>query len=102
MFVRMAHWTCRPECWAEAERTFESGALPILRLQPGCLLAQLTGETGTGRRIAITYWESEAAHTQFAGSAALQEITDMFAHMYVDGVLPEGFYFPVLREGVFR
>ena len=44
MFVRTAHWDCKPECWGEAEIIFRTVALPILTRQPGFLLAQLTGE----------------------------------------------------------
>ncbi|MBH62462.1 MAG: hypothetical protein CL569_08430 [Alphaproteobacteria bacterium] len=101
MFVRMAHWECRPECWDKAVEMFENRALPVLEKQPGILRAQLTGESDSGKRIAITYWESEEAHSVFAASPALAEITDIFLDMYVDGVRPEGFFYPVIREQAF-
>lgn len=102
MFVRMAHWFCKPECWDEAARLFEEGALPILARQAGAVAAQLVGEPGGNERIAVTVWEDEATYKDFLVSRDMQTITEMFAHMYVDGKPPFGFDFPVVRERIFR
>ena len=97
MFVRMAHWQCKAELREEAEALFDSGALPILARQPGIVAAQLLGEPDTGDRVALTLWESRAAHDAFCASGDLEEITRMFAPMYVEGARPRADLFPVLR-----
>jgi heme-degrading monooxygenase HmoA len=102
MFVRTAHWSCKPELQDIALATFRNGALPILRRQPGLLWAQLQAEPGTNRRIAVTVWESQAAHDACVDNGAMAEITRLFAHMYVDGVPPRGYAWPALHEEVLR
>lgn len=99
MFVRMAHWHCKPDCHDEALDKFRNGALPILRRQPGFLRAQLLGSAGESARIAYTCWDSEANYRDFAASETLGEITEMFAHMYIDGVPPKAVDWPVLCQG---
>ncbi len=101
MFVRMSHWQCKPECWAEAEALFDDGALPILEKASGIMGAHLLGEPGTGQRVAHTVWTDRAAHDAFAASADMERITRMFAHMYVDGQRPQAFAYPALRGKVF-
>ena len=101
MLVRMARWECRPEVREQAAELFENGALPILARQPGARGAMLLAEPGTGGRIAFTLWDDEASYRQFVGSDAMRRITEMFAPMYVDGALPVGAEFEVVRRGEF-
>jgi heme-degrading monooxygenase HmoA len=102
MFVRTAHWSCKPELQAIALETFKTKAIPILRRQPGLLWAQLQAEPGSNRRIAVTIWESQAAHEECIRGGAMAEITKLFAHMYVDGVPPQGYAWPALHEEIVR
>ena len=101
MLVRMARWECRPEVREEAAALFENGALPILARQPGARSAMLLAEPGSTRRIALTVWEDETSYRRFVESEAMREITEMFAPMYVDGALPVGSEFEVVRSGDF-
>ena len=101
MLVRMARWECRQEAREQAAELFENGALPILARQPGARGAMLLAEPDTTRRIAFTVWDDEASYRQFVESDAMREITEMFAPMYVDGALPVGSEFQVVRRGDF-
>ena len=101
MLVRMARWECRPEVREEAAALFENGALPILARQPGSRGAMLLAEPGSTRRIAFTVWDDEASYRRFVESEAMREITEMFAPMYVDGALPVGSEYDVVRWGDF-
>ena len=101
MLVRMARWECRPEVREEAAALFENGALPILARQPGSRGAMLLAEPGSTRRIAFTVWDDEASYRRFVESDAMREITEMFAPMYVDGALPVGAEYDVVRWGDF-
>lgn len=101
MLVRMARWECRPEVREEAAALFENGALPILARQPGSRGAMLLAEPGSSRRIAFTVWDDEASYRRFVASDAMREITEMFAPMYVDGALPVGSEYDVVRWGDF-
>ncbi len=101
MLVRMARWECRPEVREQAAELFENAALPILARQPGARGAMLLAEPNSGRRIAFTVWDDEESYRQFVESDAMREITEMFAPMYVDGALPVGAEFEVVRWGEF-
>ena len=101
MLVRMARWECRPEAAEAAAELLENGALPILARQRGARGAMRLAEPGTSRRIAFTVWEDEASYRRFVESEAMREITEMFAPMYVDGALPFGTEFDVVRCGDF-
>ena len=101
MLVRMARWECRPEVRDEAAALFENRALPILARQPGSRGAMLLAEPGSTRRIAFTVWDDEASYRRFVESEAMREITEMFAPMYVDGALPVGSEYDVVRWGDF-
>ena len=97
MLVRMARWECRPEAREQAAELFENVALPILARQTGARGAMLLAEPGTTRRIAFTVWDDEESYRQFVESDAMREITERFAPMYVNGVLPVGSEFQVVR-----
>ena len=100
MFVRTSHWTCKAELAGAALELFRTKAAPILRRQPGLLWAQLQGEPGSNRRIAVTVWESEAAHQECIRSGGMAEITALFAHMYAEGIPPLGYAWPALHEEI--
>ncbi len=102
MFVRTSHWTCKAEFTGAALELFRGKTAAILRRQPGLLWAQLQGEPGSNRRIAVTVWESEAAHQECIRSGGMAEITALFAHMYVEGIPPQGYAWPALHEEVIR
>ena len=102
MFVRTSHWTCKPEYTAAALDLYRTKAVPILRRQPGLLWTQLQGEPGSNRRIAVTVWDSEAAHEDCIQSGGMAEITGLFAHMYVEGIPPKGYAWPALHEEIIR
>jgi len=102
MFIRLAHWACRPECWDQAAELFETGALPILARQKGAVAAQLVGKTGGNERIAVTIWDDKESYQVFLESEAMKTITEMFASMYVDDQLPVGIDYPVIREQIFK
>ena len=101
MFVRTAHWHCKPEFFDEAPRLFKTGALPILSRQSGLLWAQLVGHSNDTLRIAITVWRDEASYRKYIDSEDNNVITRIFEHMYVDGHSPVGFDLPVLHEHFF-
>jgi heme-degrading monooxygenase HmoA len=98
MIIRMArvHW--RAELAAEAETLFSEGAIPILSRQIGFIRAQLLGAENETLRIALTAWENEICYEKFVSSEDMQTITKMFQAMYVDGALPIGTQFHVLRD----
>ena len=101
MLVRLAKWECKPEAGEKAAELFENAALPILARQHGARGAMLLAEPGTTRRIAFTVWEDAASYRRFVESDAMREITEMFAPMYVEGALPAGMEFDVVRCGKF-
>ena len=98
MIIRMArvHW--RAELAAEAETLFSEGAIPILSRQVGFIRAQLLGTENETLRIALTAWENEICYEKFVSSEDMQTITEMFQPMYVDGTLPIGAHYHVLRD----
>ena len=99
MIVRMAHWNCKPECHGEAVERFQNGALPILRRQTGFLRAQLLEDPDRIGRTAYTCWESVKNYRAFTDSKGLREITEMFAHMYLDAIPPKALEYHVLCDG---
>ena len=99
MFIRMAHWNCKRECWDEARTLFETGAVPIMCGHAGFIGARLLGEPGDTARIAFTMWQDEARYRRFVNSPDLQKITEMFAHMYVNGEPPRARDYVVLASG---
>ena len=98
MIIRMARWYCRAELAAEAETLFSEGAIPILSQQVGFIRAQLLGAENETLRIALTAWENEICYEKFVSSEDMQTITEMFQPMYVDGALPVGSQFHVLKD----
>lgn len=88
MYVRMAFWRCKEDCWGEDAELFASRAISMMRTQDGFIRAMLLGVERAGQRIALTVWESPDAYRRFEQSRLLEEITSMFAHMYVDGKPP--------------
>lgn len=99
MFVRMSYWNCRKESWGEDSKLFESGAVPIMRNHDGFVRAMLLATPGQSQRIAFTVWTDRAAYQNFVESPDLDEITRMFAHMYVEGALPESVEYEVRAQG---
>ena len=88
MYVRMAYWSCKPECWGEDAELFHDGAVPIMQAHQGFVRAMLLGEQKAEQRIAFTVWESPQAYEAFVASPDLEKITVMFSHMYVEGKRP--------------
>lgn len=99
MLVRQARWNCRPECWGEDQALFEAGAVPIMRRHAGFVRAMLLGRPDSGERIAFTVWQDRTAYDRFCQSPDLARITDMFAHMYVEGERPVPDEFVVRAQG---
>lgn len=99
MFVRMAHWKCKPDCWGEDQALFESGAVPIMQGHAGFVRAMLLGRPDGVERIAFTVWQDRAAYDRFCASPDLARITEMFAHMYVEGEHPKPDEFTVRAQG---
>lgn len=95
MIVRMAHWNCREEFRGEDVKLFNEGAVPIMRGKAGFVQAFLLAEEGTGKRIALTVWTDREKYEAFACSPELDEITNMFAHMYYNDRRPEAAEFAV-------
>lgn len=102
MYVRMAHWNCRKECWGEDAALFESGAVPIMQGHAGFVRAMLLATPDDVQRIAFTVWQSKDAYQAFISSPDLEKITAMFAHMYVDGDRPQPEEFTVRAQGAAR
>ena len=98
MIIRMAKWHCRTELSADAETLFSEGAIPILSRQAGFIRAQLLGVKDETLRIALTVWGNEKYYQDFVSSEDMQIITEMFQPMYVDGALPIGTQYHVLRD----
>lgn len=99
MLVRMAHWKCRPDCWGEDHALFEGGAVPIMQGHAGFVRAMLLGRPDAVERIAFTVWQDRAAYERFCASPDLARITEMFAHMYVEGEHPKPDEFIVRAQG---
>ncbi|WP_282604348.1 hypothetical protein [Pelagibius sp. Alg239-R121] len=89
MFVRMAYWNCKKDSWGEDSELFESDAVPIMQGHSGFVRAMLLATPGEVQRIAFTVWRDKAAYLTFVASPDLERITQMFAHMYVEGDRPE-------------
>ncbi len=98
MIIRMAQWRCQAALAQEAENLFSDGAIPILSRQPGFIHCQLLGIDNETKRIALTAWEDEHSYANFVASDDMQTITEMFRPMYVDGELPVGTQYRVLKE----
>jgi quinol monooxygenase YgiN len=98
MIIRIArlHWCA--ELSAEAETLFSESVIPILSRQLGFIRAQLLGAENDTLRIALTTWENQICYEKFVSSEDMQTITEMFRPMYVDGALPTGTQFHVLRD----
>lgn len=99
MYVRMSYWNCAPEFWGTDKELFESGAVPIMQKHAGFVRAMLLATVGESLRIAFTVWESREDYARFVESPDLPTITEMFAHMYVDGTLPEPVEYEVRAQG---
>ena len=97
MIIRMAEWHCQAALAEEAETLFSTGAVPILSRQPGFIHCQLLGIDNKTIRIALTAWENDYSYAKFVASDDMRAITDMFRPMYVDGKLPVGAQYRVLR-----
>ena len=98
MIIRMARWHCQAALAQEAEDLFSSGAIPLLLRQPGFIYCQLLGIDNETKRIALTAWVDESSYANFVASDDMQSITEMFRPMYVEGELPVGTQYRVLRE----
>ena len=98
MIIRMAEWHCHAELAEDAETLFSTGAVPILLRQPGFIYCQLLGIDNETIRIALTAWENDSSYANFVASDDMGTITDMFRPMYVNGKLPVGTQYRVLRE----
>ncbi len=99
MFVRMAYWNCRPECWGEDRELFESFAVPTMTGHDGFVRAMLLATPNEAQRIAFTLWTDRAAYDRFVASPDLQKITDKFAHMYIEGAVPDPVEYEVRAHG---
>lgn len=99
MYVRMSYWDCAPEFWGEDRKLFETGAVPIMQGHRGFVRAMLLATVGETRRIAFTMWENPEDYARFVASPDLEKITQMFAHMYVDGARPEPVEYEVRAQG---
>lgn len=89
MYVRMAYWNCDADHWGADTQLFEGRAVPIMRNHQGFVRAMLLGEENEPGRIALTVWSDRESYRGFAASPDLEDITAMFAHMYVDGRTPD-------------
>ena len=99
MYVRMAYWNCREEFWGEDSELFESGAVPIMQAHAGFVRAMLLATPNETQRIAFTVWQNPEAYQKFVASPDLDKITEMFAHMYVKGTLPDPVEYNVRAQG---
>ena len=99
MYVRMAYWKCRAECWGEDKRLFETAAVPIMREHAGFVQAMLLGTPADPQRIAFTVWTDRARYEEFAASPDLGRITDIFSHMYLPGGRPDPIEYEVRAQG---
>lgn len=102
MYVRMAYWNCRKECWGEDIKLFETGAVPIMQGHDGFVRAMLLATPDATQRIAFTVWRDPAAYEAFVASPDLEKITVMFEHMYVEGDRPEPVEYNVRAQGEAR
>lgn len=99
MYVRMSYWNCAPAFWGEDKTLFETGAVPIMQKHPGFVRAMLLATVGETQRIAFTMWENPEDYGRFVESPDLEKITQMFAHMYVEGARPEPVEYEVRAQG---
>ncbi|MCR9135697.1 MAG: hypothetical protein NXI27_06875 [Alphaproteobacteria bacterium] len=65
----------------------------------GFVRAMLLATPGETQRIAFTVWTDRGAYERFVESPDLDQITQMFAHMYVEGALPEPVEYEVRAQG---
>ena len=99
MLVRMAYWNCRQECWGEDSSLFRSGAVPIMQGHEGFIQAMLLATPDAEQRIAFTVWNSPESYQNFVQSPDLEKITKMFAHMYIEGNLPDPVEYNIRAHG---
>ena len=100
MYIRTAHWKCKPECSEESIELFRTLVLQTVEKDPDCIGIQLMGE-GTNR-IAVTIFRSEAEYRNWKRRTKnLKGITDAFAHMYIDDEPPVPFDYPILVSRIF-
>jgi hypothetical protein len=99
MFVRMAYWNCKQDCWGADAALFETGAVPVMQGHAGFVRAMLLAVPGSEQRIAFTVWQNKEAYRTFVEGPDLDRITRMFAHMYAEGNLPEPMEYEVRAQG---
>ena len=101
MYIRTAHWKCKPECSDEAMELFRTLVLSTMEKEPDCIGMQLMGEGNN--RIAVSIFRSEAAYRDWkTRTKDLKGITDAFAHMYIDDEAPVPFDYPILVSRIFE
>jgi heme-degrading monooxygenase HmoA len=91
MYARMTTLSFRIEKYDEGIRIFDTSVVPAARAQEGFRAAYLLADRGTGRCVALTFWDNEAAATANEANLYYQEQLVKFLPLFTSPPTREGF-----------
>ncbi len=89
MHARVVHVQIRSEKLDEAIRLFQESVVPAMKQQQGNKGGFLLIDRATGKGLAVSLWESEAAMTAGETSGYLQEQLAKFKEVFAQPPSPE-------------
>jgi heme-degrading monooxygenase HmoA len=91
MYARLTTLSFRIEKADEGLRVFETSVVPAARAQKGFRAAYLLGDRKTGRSVAMTLWDDEAAAVANEDNRYYQEQLIKFLPIITSPPIKEGF-----------
>lgn len=98
MYARLTALSFRIEKADEGVRIFETSVVPAARAQKGFRAAYLLGDRRSGRSVAMTLWEDEAAAVANEDNRYYQEQLVKFLPIITSPPIKEGFEVEVFVE----
>lgn len=91
MYARQTTMTFRPDMYDEGVRIFETSVVPAARAQKGFRAAYLLADRDSGRAVALTLWDDEAAALANEENRYYQEQLVKFLPVFTSPPVREGF-----------
>jgi heme-degrading monooxygenase HmoA len=91
MYARLTTLSFRTDLADEGLRIFETSVVPAARAQKGFRAAYLLGDRKTGRSVAVTLWDDEAAALANEQNRYYQEQLVKFLPIITSPPIKEGF-----------
>jgi len=98
MYARMTTMSFLTEKADEGVRIFETSVVPAARSQKGFHAAYLLADRASGRAVALTLWDDEAAAVANEENRYYQEQLVKFLPLFTSDPFREGFEVEVLVE----